>query len=300
MRFLTRAQRSAIFALLGLLFPLVFNAIITLWKYPAALVISCVVLIFATFTYIKNRQSVTQSPLIEALEKRVGPSEQLSAMDKMIKDAEEVDDYEALGNLRLYNFDISSRSPAPSRFIRFPYYVIYAILSVGILGALLFFVIKFAGTFHEFWTLILRHNFLISLIFVLIFLQFTLRRQVYSKLTWKKLSDPWLKWSGVSAISVGGFGFIATNQASVDKYLKITTHFVDLKSYTQLYIILILLLGVSNLLLLIGKSHSGNEETNQPKYWFLPTFTLIWTCNLGVYTFFFDCILLTFHANVVS
>lgn len=55
---------------------------------------------------------------------------------------------------------------------------------------------------------ILTHAFPLSFLLVFVFFQFTLRRKTLNKQTWKRLTDIWLKWSGVSAVTAGGFEFI--------------------------------------------------------------------------------------------
>ena len=282
----------------GLITPIFINLVFVAWTHPTSLVLSCVGLLLTVFLlFIKSR--ITRTELTQLKEPLYKYHQKPHDGIRIFHEQPESPD----SNIRYQVEEQPHLDLLRPRFIFKPwlrFYVIYSILILSLIGIGLYFVLRFAGKVANVWSFLLHHDLIISSLFVGTFLQFALRKRVYKNLTWKKLSDPWLKWSGVSTISVGGFGFIATNQNVVEKYLKFSTQSVDIKTYIQLYILLILLLGISNLLLLIGKSHAGNEETNHPSSLFLPTFLFVWTCNLGVYTFFFDCILLTLHANLTS
>ena len=149
---------------------------------------------------------------------------------------------------------------------------------------------------------LLKNNFILSLIFVLALLQLTLRKKFLKKQTWKKISDSWLKWSGVSALSVGGFGLIAKNKEIAGNLLKITSNseFVNMNLLTTIYILVILFFGLAHLLTQIGKANSDLEESSTPLALFIPAFILTWLSNLGSYSLFINGIILTLHAHLNS
>ena len=149
---------------------------------------------------------------------------------------------------------------------------------------------------------LLKNNFILSLTFVLALLQLTLRRKFLKKQTWKKISDSWLKWTGVSALSVGGFGLIANNKETVGHLLKISSdsEFVNMNLLTTTYLLVILFLGLAHLLTQIGKANSDQEESSTPLALFIPAFILTWLSNLGSYSLFINGIILTLHAHLNS
>jgi hypothetical protein len=149
---------------------------------------------------------------------------------------------------------------------------------------------------------VLNHSLFLSFLFVLSLLQFTIRKKVLRNQTWKKVSDNWLKWSGVSALSVGGFGFIATSESNTKRLLQITSSekFVDMELLTTIYILSIIAVGLAFLFTLLGKSHATSEDDYKPVSLFAPAFLFAWLSNLGLYSLFFDSLILTMNAHLNS
>lgn len=177
------------------------------------------------------------------------------------------------------------------------------VLSIMLIIAFVCFAIW--GTIKLFKTyliykFLLNNNLLLIFIVVLALLQFAVRKHIILNQSWKKLSDVWLKFTGIPAISVGGFGVVGLVPELKNRIVKIVLNaeYVNLKLMASVYIITIIILGLAYLLLLLGRSISSDEDSNAPMKWFIPTFCLIWIGNLGIYTVFFDCIFLTLHAHI--
>jgi hypothetical protein len=149
---------------------------------------------------------------------------------------------------------------------------------------------------------LLTHNILSSFIFVILLFQFTLRKKTLAKQTWKKVVEIWLKWSGISALTVGGFGFIASNDGINGNLLKITTAspLADIKLMTTIYIVVLLITGIAMLLTAIGRSKADSDETHIPKYLFIPALVLSWVSFNGLNSLMFCSLILTFHAHLTN
>lgn len=166
---------------------------------------------------------------------------------------------------------------------------------------LLFFLFR-KVTFSKIGYFFIVHNLLSSFLFVLIFLQFTLRKHILVKQTWKKITEIWLKWTGVSALSVGGFGFIANNDA-VNKYLlniTVSSPIVDMKLMITLYFTTVIVTFIALLLTHIGRISSDSEDTAKPLKWFVPAFILSWISFFTLSSLLCCSLLLTFHAHLTK
>lgn len=143
------------------------------------------------------------------------------------------------------------------------------------------------------------HNFAISLAGVTVLLMFTVRPRVYQLQTWKLLTDPWLKWSGVATISIGGFRLISSNDALQSKLLNIAMAKSQLSPelFASAHSVVVFITGLAVLLTLIGRVSSQNVESKDPSYWFVPAFLCVWLSAVGNFTLFFDGTLLTFLAS---
>ncbi len=170
---------------------------------------------------------------------------------------------------------------------------IVIILLIGMI--LIFFNTKFSE-----W--VIRNNFVVSLIIVLVPLATTLRSSIFKMLTWKKLADPWLKWSGVSALAVGGFGFVGLSEEIKNNLLKIsvTKTQLQLEILQNIYFAMIFLLALGYLFRLVGYSSSKSEDSQKPLRWFIPAFIFTWLSNLGGYTLVLNSVLLTLAAHLSS
>lgn len=147
---------------------------------------------------------------------------------------------------------------------------------------------------------LLRYNFVVSFIAVLLPLATVLRPTVLRRQTWKRLADPWLKWSGVSAVGVGGFGLIGLTEPLKTNLLKIalTKSQVPFDTLVILYLVAILLIGLASLIRMVGVASSKKEETHDPLSWFIPAFAFAWLGNLAVFVLFVDSSVLTLAAHI--
>ena len=151
------------------------------------------------------------------------------------------------------------RSSIAELIARYAPIILAFILVLGIILAFLN-----SGVFK--W--ITKNNFVISFLIVLIPLLSVLRPAVLKNLTWKKLSDPWLKWSGVSALTVGGFSLVGgvTDQLKLDLLQKAQNESqIPLDILLKLDLVTILILGLAFLFRLIGFGSSKSEDTYEPK-----------------------------------
>ena len=148
--------------------------------------------------------------------------------------------------------------------------------------------------------LLIKNSLVVSFLFVLILMQFTIRKSIILQQTWKSLSGNWLTFIKIPVVSIGGFGIIGMVPSLKIKFIKISTSpkLVNMELVLTIYISILILLGLAWLLILLGKSISVNDESNQPLRLFIPTFAIVWLCNLGVFSLFFYFILLTLNAHV--
>lgn len=146
-------------------------------------------------------------------------------------------------------------------------------------------------------------NLSLSVAIVAVPLLSILRASVLRKLTWKKLADPWLKWSGVSGIAVGGFGFIGLGtdeQRTALLKLALTRSQLPVAQLATVYMCAVILVGLAYLLQLVGSSAADSEESFRPIVYFAPAFTLAWVGNLLFYALFLDGALLTLSAHLAG
>lgn len=177
-------------------------------------------------------------------------------------------------------------------------YIIYIPLFIGLIIALYFIVRNIH--FESFTKFLAVHNFIISFFFVMFLFQFTLRKSVWEDQNWKKIVDVWLKWNGVSVLTVGGFGFIAVNDDIKNKLINITTssNVVDIRSMTRIYIVLVICIVLASIFTSIGRIISKSEETKEPIYWFVPAFIFSWISLTGSMILVVSSILLTIYAHI--
>jgi hypothetical protein len=146
-------------------------------------------------------------------------------------------------------------------------------------------------------------NLNLALIMAAIPLVSALRRSVLTRQNWRTLGDPWLKWSGVSALAVGGFGFVGLGteqEQAVLLKLAVSESQLPPKHLITLYLCFTLIWGIASLLFLTGKAAAASEETRDPLMYFIPAFTLAWLGNLGMYALFFDGLLLTLAGHLAA
>ena len=144
-----------------------------------------------------------------------------------------------------------------------------------------------------------KYNIVFFFILVISLLQFALRTDTLHNMNWKKLADLWLKPPAISAITVGGFGFIATSDTIQNPLLQLT-----LKSeYTNLSMIVpMALCGVIFMILAviierIGRSRSSDDNSNIPRGWFYTAFGLAFVANLLMFALLLTSMFLTVHTH---
>jgi hypothetical protein len=172
-----------------------------------------------------------------------------------------------------------------------PFFLIVIVASSGalILAKLIAPVLRLA----------LKFDFAISFLLITATFLPTLRRSIISRQSWKKLNDTWLKWSGVSAAAVGGFGFVGTNKAIESSLLKLALDRsqVGLKVLVGSYLLVVLLLGVAALFKTVGVASAVDENTYEPLAWFAPAFGCAWLGNVGLFSLFLDSVMLTLASH---
>jgi hypothetical protein len=144
-----------------------------------------------------------------------------------------------------------------------------------------------------------KYNLILFLLLVLAVLQSALRPQAMRAMSWKKLGDVWMKPPTISAIAVGGFGFVATSDAIANPLLELTLKSV----YTNLRLIVpTALLGVSLMILAVivgrvGRTKSPDDHGNVPHGWFYATFGLAFGGNVALFGLLLDSIFLTVYTH---
>jgi hypothetical protein len=154
----------------------------------------------------------------------------------------------------------------------------------------------------DFWWFYLSVHFGLCGLIMLFILQFGLRISMLRHQTWKRFTENWLQFSGISAIAVGGFGFVAANQSTTSLMnITIDPQYVDLKLMTGLYILAIVLYACAGVCATLGRNVSPNDEkTCLPHSFFIPAFLFAWTANWVIYTLFIDSVMLTLHAHATG
>ncbi len=155
---------------------------------------------------------------------------------------------------------------------------------------------------YDFWAFYLSVHFGLCGLVMLFILQFALRISTLRLQTWNRFTDNWLRFSGISAIAVGGFGFVAAFQDSTTLMnITVLPDFVDVRFMTIVYITAILLYAAAGWCGTMGRRASPDPGKGiQPYTWFIPAFMLAWTANWAIYTLFIDSIMLTLHAHVTG
>lgn len=172
----------------------------------------------------------------------------------------------------------------------FPLLILIVIAGIGLL-----ILAKAVATYLP---LILQYDFGLSvLLTTLVFLP-TLRKRILCRQSWKKLGETWLKWSGVSAVAVGGFGFVGVN-AAVQPLLQLALDRsqVGAKVLVGIYLFVVLLLGLAALFKTAGAASTEDESTYHPLTWFVPAFGCAWLGNVGLFSLFLDSVVLTLVAH---
>jgi hypothetical protein len=151
------------------------------------------------------------------------------------------------------------------------------------------------------WNWILEYNLIASALFVLFFLQFALRRYVFQRLNWKKIDDPWLKFTGWSGLGLLGLGALGASEVT-DKVVAITlkSPYMNLSVMIITYVVVGVLYGLAHLFKTIGLSGSRKDDRREPLPWFVITFGAVWLANWGIYTLYFDCLLVSFFAYTTA
>ena len=178
-----------------------------------------------------------------------------------------------------------------------PEWLRWTFLCLGVTGLL--GMIGFAAARADLLETILRYNFVVSIVAVVAVLQFALHRSARTQMSWKKLADPWLKWNGISALGVGGFGVLgSSNVADALTSAVLKSRYLDLRLLVSAYLIALALMGVAMLAAAVGRTRAEKEEEYRPVRWFAPAFGFAWLGSVLFFALFFDSILLSFHAHL--
>jgi hypothetical protein len=155
---------------------------------------------------------------------------------------------------------------------------------------------------YDFWWFYVSVHFGLCGLVMLFILQFGLRISMLRRQTWRRFTDNWLKFSGISAIAVGGFGFVAANQSNTSLMnITVDPDYVNLEFMTAFYILAIVLYASAGVCATLGRNASPNEEkTCLPHSFFIPAFLFAWTANWMIYTLFIDSVMLTLHAHTTG
>jgi len=144
-----------------------------------------------------------------------------------------------------------------------------------------------------------KYNLIFFQLLIFAILQFALRPHTLKSMTWKKLGDLWMKPPTISAISVGGFGFIATSDAIKNPLLQLTLN----SDYTNLSLILptaffgVLVMVLAIIAERVGRTKSPNEEGNVPQGWFYTTFGLAFGGNVAMFGLLLNSVFLTIYTH---
>jgi len=108
----------------------------------------------------------------------------------------------------------------------------------------------------------------------------------------------WLKWTGFSALSIGGLGFIGLNPEIKSELIKIMSFLphINIRFLFYVYIITLLFLALARIFSIIGEALTDNAESYVPLCWFVPAFTFTWLSDVCMFALFFDVLLLTTYA----
>lgn len=126
-------------------------------------------------------------------------------------------------------------------------------------------------------------------------LLFLLRLQGLRSLTWKKLADLWLKIPTIGAITVSGFGFIATSDPIKIPVLKLTlkSEFTNLTIIVPTMICAVSFLGFAGFIAVIGRTISQDVNGNTPQGLFYTAFGFAFLGKVAVFSLFLNSVLVT-------
>lgn len=167
--------------------------------------------------------------------------------------------------------------------------------------AILAFIFLFIAIFYQIAAFLLslsifkKYNVIFFMIMVFAVFQVILRKEHLESMTWKKLSDLWLKMPIASALSVGGFGFIATADTIKIPLIKSAVE----SEFTNIDLLISLSLAGLGFMILawmtdkVGRTLTNDENSNIPKWCFYSTFGLSFISNILMFTSLIDSFFLT-------
>jgi len=193
--------------------------------------------------------------------------------------------------------DLSYRASLPPP--RYPSAVIRRPLERAIPYVAALLILAWMAALHHQGKLF-SQNFAISVALVTPLFLFTLRRSALRSQSWRKLSDVWLKWGGITMLSVGGFGFIGLTDAWKLKLLALALSHsqMPLGVLSLVYISVIAALGFAQLLTMLGKAQTQSDEGREPLPFFVAAFAMAWIGDLGLSVLFANSVILTIWAHV--
>jgi hypothetical protein len=148
----------------------------------------------------------------------------------------------------------------------------------------------------------MEHNIIASFALMGFLFQFTLRKHVILNQSWKKIMEVWLKWTGVSVVTIGGFEAVAYNTEINANLLKIvkSSSIADIRLMTTITLIIVATTIFAWALTLVGHARAKSEDTNIPIYLFIPVFLLAWISITGSMSLVLCNIMLTIHAHLMT
>ena len=201
--------------------------------------------------------------------------------------------------LRSFLKCIESATESRSNIVNWILMLVYTLFFLAFTLALLYLI------YRGFLVLIgngffLRHNLFFTAILIFTIFQFTLRKSRYKNQSWKKLTDVWLKLTQVSTLSTGGFGLLGLELKDTLYAQLLKADFVDIGFLGVSYVIVLLFVGTAHLLITVGKASSTDDDSREPKGWFVPSYATVWIGCFGMHTLFFNGLFLTLYAYLTS
>ena len=157
-----------------------------------------------------------------------------------------------------------------------------------------------AALYHS--PIFIRFNLFFFLGVVLLPLQFVLRREALSNLSWTTLASTWLKVPAIGAMTIGGFGVVATSDLVKSALLQLAIE----SPYANVDFLIPATIGGVGLMAFalifdrVGRSRTTDKEGHVPPGWFYTAFALAFLSNLLVFSVVLTSIFLTLNSHYAS
>jgi hypothetical protein len=146
-----------------------------------------------------------------------------------------------------------------------------------------------------------KYNLISCLFIVFIIFQFALCPSSLRAMSWKKLDALWMKFPAISAITVGGFGFVATAEEIKNPILQLTleSEYTNLPLIIQTALFGLVLLALALITERVGRTMGPDDDGNIPQGWFYTAFGLAFGGSIAMFGLLLDTIFLTVHSHGV-